>query len=106
MMPRTGRPRGTAIYPVIDGKKECSKCHLMLSVERFNKTRSKYGRVYLRGECKGCAALRKAAWQKRSYKGARRRKNRKDCKVYYAANKTEIQTRRRIKKLQRVLRGA
>lgn len=103
MMAKRGRPRGTALYPVIDGKKECSKCHRRRAVRHFNTTTNAYGVTYYRGACRDCVALQKSGWFERRWKGRYRKRELKRMAAWYAANRPAIRAHRKRKQMEKVL---
>ncbi len=80
-------PRPRKFYPVIGGKKECSKCHAVKKVEEFPPDSNPKSKTGVVASCKTCAAKATADW--REIPGNTER-GQQACGVYYASHKKEI----------------
>jgi 5-methylcytosine-specific restriction endonuclease McrA len=58
-------PRPRKFYPVIDGKKECSKCHAVKVVDAFSPDPNPQSKTGVRAHCKECAAQATSAWREK-----------------------------------------
>lgn len=91
-------------YPVgDDGRKPCSKCGALLTLDKFNKSMHRGGAKYYRADCRDCQNLQrlpaKRARFRKHYKGAFRRAERLRKKLWYAANRDALKRRRLEKHL-------
>lgn len=87
------------------GMKLCACCGRQLAIENFAMN-SKDGRMFRRGECRDCEAVKKAAWhQKRKKRPGYHEKKNQHNAAYWQRNRDDVSLRRKRARLAAVLAG-